>query len=110
MKALLPPPNLGSRAYGVLCPLSGGSSSGMPSWCSKDPETPDPSLVKDKCQWQVESQSNPSLMRQPFDVGGKSDVLGGPQQAWADDRVCVCPPGPDIPENASCSRAGLPCQ
>ena len=49
-------------------------------------------------------QADPSLMRQPLDVGGKSEVLGGPQEAWADDRVCVWPPGPDTPENALCSR------
>ena len=65
----------------------------------KDPVTPEPSLVKDECQWQEESQADPWLMRQPLDVGGKSEVLLGLQEAWADDRVCVCPPGPDT----SCS-------
>ena len=64
--------------------------------------TTEPSLVKDECQWQEESQADPSLMRQPLDVG-KSEVLGGPQEACADDRVCLCRPGPDIPENALCS-------
>ena len=60
------------------------------------------SLVKDECQWKEESQADPSLMGQPLDVVGKSEVLGGPQEACADDRVCLCPPGPDTPENASC--------
>lgn len=41
-------------------------------------------------------------MRQPLDGGGQSEVLGGPQEAWAGDRVCVCPPGPDTPETAAC--------
>ena len=62
----------------------------------------EPSLVKDECQWQEESQADPSLMRQPLDVGGKFEVLGGPQEAYADDRVCLCHPGPDTPENALC--------
>ena len=31
-------------------------------------------------------------------------MLGGPQKAWADDRVCVCPPGPDTPGTTSYSR------
>ena len=35
IKALPPPRNLGPRAHGVLCSLSGGTSAGMPSWCSK---------------------------------------------------------------------------
>ena len=43
-------------------------------------------------------------MKQLLDVGCKSEVLGGPQEAWADDTVCECPPRPDTPENASCSR------
>ena len=43
-------------------------------------------------------------MQQPLDVGGICEVLGDPQEAWASHRVCVCPPGPDTPENASCSR------
>ena len=103
INALPPPPNLGPRAYGLVCPLSGGTSAGMPSWCSKDPVTPEPSLVKDECQWQVESQADHWLMRQPLDAGGKSEVLGGPQECWADERVCVCPLWPDTPENASCS-------
>ena len=57
----------------------------MPSWYSKDLVTPEPSLVKGECQRQEESQADPSLMRQPLDVGDKSEVL-----TWADDRVCVC--------------------
>ena len=76
----------------------------MPSWCSKDPVTPEPSLVKDECQWQEENQADHSLMQQPLEVGGKCEVLGDPQEAWAAHRDCVCPPGPDTPENASCSR------
>ena len=76
----------------------------LPSWCSKYPVTPEPSLEKDECQWQEESQADPWLMRQPLDVGGKSEFLGGLQEAWADDRVCVCPPGLDTPENTLCSR------
>ena len=36
----------------------------------------EPSLVKDECQGQEESQADPSLMRQPLDVVGKSEVLG----------------------------------
>ena len=47
------------------------------------------------------------LLRQPLDIGGKSEVLGGPQEAWSDERVCVCPPGPDTPENASSSRVDV---
>lgn len=43
-------------------------------------------------------------VRQLVGVGGKSEVLGDPQEAWADDRVSVCPPGPDTPGTASCSR------
>ena len=31
-------------------------------------------------------------------------MSGGPQESWADDRDCVCPPGPDTPGTASCSR------
>ena len=65
--------------------------------------TTEPSLVKDECQWQEESQADPLLMRQPLDVIGKSEVLGGPQETCADDRDCLCRPGPDITENASCS-------
>ena len=75
----------------------------MPSWFSKDPVTPEPSLVKDECQWQEESQADPSLMQEPLDVGGKCEVLGDPQEAWAAQRDCVCPAGPDTPENAACS-------
>ena len=63
----------------------------------------EPSLLKDESQWQEESPADPSLMRQPLDVVGKSEVLGGPQEAYADDRVCLCHSGPDTPENASCS-------
>ena len=63
----------------------------------------EPSLVKDECQWQEEIQADPSLMRQPLDVVGKSEVLRGPEKAFADDRVSLCCPGPDTPENASCS-------
>ena len=76
----------------------------MPSWCSKDPVTPEPSLVNDQCQWQEENQADPLLMQQALDVGGKCEVLGDPQESWAAHRDCVCPPGPDTPENASCSR------
>ena len=104
IKALPPPLNLGPRAHGVVCSLSGVTSAGMPSWCSKDPVTPEPSLVKGECQWQEESQADPLLMREPLVVGGKSQVLGGPQEGWADDRVCVCPPGPDTPKNTSHSK------
>ena len=43
-------------------------------------------------------------MQQPLDVGGKCEVLGDPQEALAAHRDCVCPPRPDTPENASCSR------
>ena len=104
IKALSPPLNLGRRAHGVVCSLYGGCSFRLHSCCSKDPVTPEPSLEKDECQWQEESQADPWLMRQPLDVGGISEVLGGPQEAWADDRVCVCPPRPDTPENTSFSR------
>ena len=89
IKASHPPLNLGPRAHGVVCSLSGGTSAGMHIWCSKDPVTPEPSLVKDVCQWQEESQADPWMMRQPLDVGGKSEVLGGLQEAWADDSLCV---------------------
>ena len=51
-----------------------------------------------------ENQADPSLMQQPLDVGSKCEVLGDPQEAWAAHRDCVCPPGPDTPENASSSR------
>ena len=74
----------------------------MPSWRSKDPVTPEPSLVKGECQWQEENQADPSLMQQPLDVGGNCEVLGDPQEAWAAHSDCVCPPGPDTPETASC--------
>ena len=43
-------------------------------------------------------------MQQPLDVGGKCEVLGDPQEAWEAHRDCLCPPRPDTPENASCSR------
>ena len=69
----------------------------------KDPVTTEPSLVKDECQWQEESQADPLLIRQPLDIVGKSEVFRGTQEACADDRVCLCRPGPDIPENALCS-------
>ena len=46
----------------------------MPSWYSKDLVTPEPSLVKDECQWQEENQVDPSLMQQPLDVVGKCEV------------------------------------
>ena len=69
----------------------------------KDPVTTEPSLVKDECQWQEESQADPLLIRQPLDIVGKSEVFRGTQEACADDRVCLCHPGPDTPENASCS-------
>ena len=42
-------------------------------------------------------------MQQPLDIVGKSEVLGGSQEAYADDRVCLCRPGPDTAENASCT-------
>ena len=38
-----------------------------------------------------------------LDVGGQTEVSRGPQEAWADDRDCVCPPGPDTTGTASCS-------
>ena len=66
--------------------------------------TTEPSLVQDECQWQEDNQADPSLVQQPLDVGDKCEVLGDPQEAWAGHRDCVCPPGPDTPENASCSR------
>ena len=88
----------------MVCSLSGGTLAGMPSWCSKDPVTPEPSLVKGKCQWQEENQTDPSLMQQPLDVGGKCEVLGEPQEALAAHRDCVCRPRPDTFEKASCSR------
>ena len=36
---------------------------------------------KDECQWQEERQADPSLMQQPLDVVGKSEVLGCSQEA-----------------------------
>ena len=42
-------------------------------------------------------------MQQPLDVVGESEVLGGAQEALAAHRDCVCRPGLDTPENASCS-------
>ena len=66
--------------------------------------TPEPSLVKGECQWHEENQADPSLMQQPLDIGGKCEVLGDPQEALAAHRDCVCPPGPDTPVTASCSR------
>ena len=68
IKALPPPLNLGPRSHCVVCSLSGRTSAGLPSWCSKDPVTPEPSLVKDECQWQEENQADPSLMQQALDV------------------------------------------
>ena len=47
--------------------------------------------------------ADPSLMQQPLDVVGKSEVLGGLQEASADNTVCLCHPGPDTIENAPCS-------
>ena len=88
----------------MVCSLSGGTLAGIPSWCSKDPMTPELSLVKGEWQWQGENQADPSLMQQPLDVGGKCEVLGEPQEALAAHRDCVCPPRPYTPENASCSR------
>ena len=41
-----------SYIVGVMCSLSGETLAEMPSWCSKDPVTPEPSLVKGECQWQ----------------------------------------------------------
>ena len=92
------------RSHGVVCSLSGGNLAGMPSWCSKDPVTPEPSLVKGECQWQEENQVDPSLMQQLLDVVGKCEVLGEQQEALAALRDCVCRPRPDTPLNASCSR------
>ena len=66
--------------------------------------TPEPLLVKDECQWQEESQADPSVMRHPLHVICKSEVLGGQQEARPDDRVCECLPGPDTSENALCCR------
>ena len=97
-------PNLGPRSHAVVFSLSGATSARMPSWCSKDPVTPEPSLVKDECQWQEENQTDPSLMQQPLDVGSNCEVLRDPQEAWAAHRDCVRPPGPDTPEDTSCSR------
>ena len=88
----------------MVCSLSGETLAGMPSWCSKDTVTSEPSLVKGEWQWQEANQADPSLMQQPLEVGGKCEMLGDPQEAWAAHRDCVCPPGPDTPENASCSR------
>ena len=65
----------------------------MPSWCSKDPVTREPSLVKNECQWQEKNQTDPSLMQQPLDLGGLCEVLGDPQEAWTAHRDCVCPLG-----------------
>ena len=45
----------------------------------KDPGTTEPSLVKDECQWQEERQADSSLMKQPKDEVGKSEVIGGTQ-------------------------------
>ena len=64
--------------------------------------TPEPPLVKGECQWQEENQADPSLMQQPLDIAGKGEVLGDTHEALAADRDCVCPPGPDTPETASC--------
>ena len=84
--------------------MSGETLAEMPSFCSKDPVTPEPSLVKGEWQWQQENQADPSLMQQPLEVGGNCEVLGDPQEASAAHGDCVCPPGPDTPENASCSE------
>ena len=43
-------------------------------------------------------------MQQALDVGGKCEVLGDPQEAWAAHRDGVCPPQPATAENALCSR------
>ena len=51
--------------------------------------TPEPSLVKDECLRQEENQADPSLMQQPLDVGGKCELLGDPQEAWAAHRDCA---------------------
>ena len=43
-----------------------------------------------ECQWQEERQADPSLMQQPLDVVGKSEVLGGAQEALgSSQRLCV---------------------
>ena len=88
----------------MVCSLSGGTLAGMPSWCSKDPVSSEPLLVKGEWQWQEENQADPSLMQQPLDVGGKCEVIGDPQEALAAHRDCVCPPGPATAENALCSK------
>ena len=69
----------------------------------KGPGTTEPSQVKAECQWQEERQADPSLMQQPLDVVGKSEVLGGLQEASEDDTICLCHPGKDNPKSASCS-------
>ena len=51
----------------------------------KGPGTTEPSLVKNECQWQEERQADPSLKQQPLDVAGKSEVLGGLQEASEDN-------------------------
>ena len=60
-------------------------------------------MVKDECQWQEERQADPSLMQQPEDVVGTSEVFGGAQESVAAHRDSGFRPGPDTPENASCS-------
>ena len=67
----------------------------------KDPVSSELSLVKGEWQWQEENQADPSLMQQPLDVVGKSEVKGGLQEASEDDTVCLCCPWKDTPENAS---------
>ena len=62
----------------------------MPSWCSKDPVTSEPLLVKDECQWQEENQEDPSLMQQALDVGGKCEVFRRPTGSLgSSERLCV---------------------
>ena len=73
----------------MVCSLSDETLAGMPSWCSKDPVTPEPSLVKGEWQRQEENQADSSLMQQPLEVGGTCEVLGDPQEAWAAHRDCV---------------------
>ena len=74
----------------MVCSLSGGTLAGMPSWCSKDPVTPETSLVKGEWQRQEENQADPSLMQQPLEIGGKCEVLGDHMKPWQlTETVCA---------------------
>ena len=66
--------------------------------------TAEPSLGKDDCQWWEETQVRPYWTRQPVDVGGTCAGIQGPWSAWADDRICVCPPWTDVPGTPTGSR------